>query len=38
MISGHPYRRNGLGACDENGNVTCGQCGLPKDVHTDKGE
>jgi hypothetical protein len=37
MISGHTYRPNGLGARDENGNVPCAQCGLPKGVHTDQG-
>ena len=38
MISGHAYRPNGLGAHDENGNVPCAQCGLPRDAHTSKGD
>jgi hypothetical protein len=37
MISGHAYRPNGLNGRDENGNIPCAQCGLPRSVHTDKG-
>lgn len=33
MISTHHFRRNGLGALDENGNLICGQCGQPWDAH-----
>lgn len=36
MISGHRYRRNGLGGVDENGNVPCGQCGLTEGAHTSR--
>lgn len=36
MISGHTYRRNGLGAQDENGNVPCGQCGQPVQAHAGR--
>lgn len=37
MISNHEYRRNGLGAMDDNGEMPCGQCRLPRGSHTRPG-
>jgi hypothetical protein len=37
MVSNHQYQRNGLGAVDDNGEVPCGRCGLPRGSHTRPG-